>query len=230
MTKRNPQTMPLTDYHIEIEHARLGLWHITEGEDFFLKKLPLSEADRAELKPLRGNRRLEWLAARYLVQVMTGWAYSLVKDVFGKPFLMGSEYHISVSHSGEYTAAIIAPHVVGIDIQLLTTKLEGMAWRVMNETKLKNLSHEKRSEHLHVYWGAKEALYKAYGQKELHFKKNILVEPFNYVGDEGFSHGTILKENLKRDFDIFYKKIEQYILVYAIEKDESGQVPSAVSH
>lgn len=222
--------MPLTDYHIELDNARLGLWHITEGEDYFLKKLPLTDSDKNELKQYRGKRRIEWLAARYLVQVMTGWAYSMVKDTFGKPFLMGSEYHISVSHSGEYTSAIIAPQVVGIDIQYITSKLETVAWRVMNENKFRNLSNEKRSEHLHVYWGAKEALYKAYGEKELHFKKNIIVEPFNYLGDEGVSHGTIVKDNLKRDFEIYYKKIEQYILVYAIESMPAGQMPNAISH
>ena len=55
--------MPLTDYHIEIEHARLGLWHITEGEDFFLKKLPLSDADRAELSERKARKSL-WFTER----------------------------------------------------------------------------------------------------------------------------------------------------------------------
>ncbi len=222
--------MPLTDYLIEIEHARLGLWHITEDEEYFIKKLPLTEADQAELKPLRGRRRIEWLAARYLVQVMTGWAYSLVKDVFGKPHLSGSDYHVSVSHSKDYTAAIIAPEVVGIDIQYLTPKLETVAWRVLNESKFKNLNEEKRLEHLHVYWGAKEALYKAYGQKDLHFKENILIQPFHYLEDDGYSHGMVKKDGKEKTFHIYYKKIEHYILVYAIEKDETGHRFMVHSH
>lgn len=210
--------MPLADYRIRTEHIRLGLWRIVEEEGFFLKKLPLSEQDQNELASLRGRRRLEWLAARYLVQLMTGWAHSLVKDSFGKPHLSGSSYHVSVSHSGDYTAVIIAPQLVGIDIQYITSRLEGIAWRVMNERKLKRLNQEKRLEHLHVYWGAKEALYKAYGERDLHFKNHIIIEPFHYHSDEGFSHGMVKKEDKELYFDIYYKKIEHYILVYAIEK------------
>ena len=77
---------------------------------------------------------------------------------------------------------------------------------------------------MHVYWGAKEALYKAYGKGELDFKKNILVEPFLYENipyhaSDGEFQGTILKEDFKKNFNLFYRKIDNYILVYAIEKN-----------
>ena len=231
-TKRiSLKPMPLTDYLIETEHARLGVWHITEDEQFFIRKLPLTDTEKTELSGLRGRRRLEWLSGRYLVHVMTGWAYQYMKDSYGKPFLKESRYHISISHSQDYAVAIIAPTLVGIDIQYLTPKLEGVAWRVMNDEKLKRLNEEKRLEHLHVYWGAKEALFKAYGKKELDFKKNIVIEPFHYDNTEGYSHGFVKKDDFELHFDIFYKKIEHYILVYAIEKDESRQKKSMlVSH
>jgi 4'-phosphopantetheinyl transferase len=210
--------MPLTDYIVTQAHARIGVWRIDEEEDYFLRKLPLNDREKSELELLKGHRRLEWLAARYLIQVMTGWAYSLVKDSFGKPFLHQSEYHISVSHSKDYTSAIIAPCLVGIDIQYITPKLERVAWRVMNDVKLKRLSKDNQLEHLHVYWGAKEALFKAYGKGELDFRLNIPIEPFDYENTEGYVKGAVDKNDFKKDFDIYYKKIEHYILVYAIEK------------
>jgi 4'-phosphopantetheinyl transferase len=210
--------MPLTDYIVIHEHTRVGVWRINEEEDYFLRKLPLSDREKDELEALKGHKRLEWLAARYLIQVMTGWAYSLVKDSFGKPFLHQSEYHISVSHSKDYTTAIIAPCLVGIDIQYITSKLERVAGRVMNDVKLKNLSPNNPLEHLHVYWGAKEALYKAYGKRELDFREHIPIEPFDYENTEGVVRGQVIKDDFNKDFDIYYKKIEHYILVYAIEK------------
>lgn len=219
--------MPLTDYLIETEHARLGIWRITESEDYFIRKLPLKDYEKAELETLKGRRRLEWLSGRYLVHIMTGWAHEYIKDEYGKPHLKDSPYHISISHSADFATAIIAPQLVGIDIQYLTPKLENVASRVMNDNKLKNLHEEKRLEHLHVYWGAKEALFKAYGKRELDFKKNILIEPFHYSDTEGDSHGSVIKDNIKMDFDIFYKKIENYILVYAIETNKiSGRQAS----
>jgi 4'-phosphopantetheinyl transferase len=89
---------------------------------------------------------------------------------------------------------------------------------VMNEMKFNSLSEDNRLEHLHVYWGAKEALYKAFGKGELDFKKNILIKPFFYAHTEGVLYGSIETEDLKMDFTLYYKKIENYILVYAIEK------------
>jgi 4'-phosphopantetheinyl transferase len=215
--------MPLSEYIVVSEHARLGVWHITEDEDFFIKKLPLKENELAELVLLRGHRRLEWLAARYLLQVMTGWVYTMVKDSHGKPHLHNKAYEISVSHSKDYTAIIIAPDLVGVDIQYLTPKLVKVAYRVLNEQKFEQLKEETKLEHLHVYWGAKEALYKAYGKKNLDFRKNIQIEPFHYGHTEGVLKGTVITHDYIKHFIIFYKKIENYLLVYAIENKEQEQ-------
>ena len=166
---------------------------------------------------------MEWLASRYLVQVMTGWAFKIEKDGFGKPILADKNYHISISHSKDFTAAIIGTESVGIDIQYITPRLEGIARRVMNESKFKMLHTDNRLEHLHVYWGAKEAMFKAYGKGALDFRKNILIEPFLYEntegGDNGHAfHGEVQKDDFESDYILFYKKIDNYILVYAIEK------------
>jgi 4'-phosphopantetheinyl transferase len=211
--------MPLTDYLVKNSHVRVGVWQISEKEEYFIKKLPLTDAERADLETKRGHRRLEFLASRYLVQLMVGWAYHLEKDKFGKPHLANTDYEISMSHSKDFTAFIIGKNLVGIDVQYITPRIENIAKRVMNETKFKTLSEHNRLEHLHVYWGAKEALYKAYGEGELSFKNNILIKPFLYNHTEGgHFYGSIETAQLKKDFTLYYKNIENYILVYAIEK------------
>ena len=211
--------MPLTDYIVKNSHVRIGVWQIAEQEGFFREKLPLTDAEQTDLETKRGHRRLEFLASRYLVQMMVGWAYHLEKDGFGKPYLANADYHISVSHSKEFTAFIIGECSVGVDIQYITPRIENIAKRVMNENKFKMLSSHNRLEHLHVYWGAKEALYKAYGKGALDFRKNILIEPFCYEDTEGgIFYGSIETDEVKKDFTLFHKKIDNYILVYAIEK------------
>lgn len=216
--------MPLHEYNITEPHGRLGIWHITEDEAFFVQKLPLVEREKIEIEEVTGRKRLERLAGKLLMRQLTGWAYSIEKDKYGKPFFKDSELHLSLSHSGDYVAGIISERPVGVDIQYLTSKLERVAPRVMNENKLKNLDPNNRLEHLHVYWGAKEALYKAYGQKGLDFKKHIIIKPFHIMHTDHASHatkiteGSVVTDNSKHLFDIFYKKIKNYILVYAIEK------------
>lgn len=218
--------MPLTAHHITEKNGQLAIWHITENEAFFTEKLPLTDADRAELNARKGWRRLEWLAGKYLVQLMVNSAYRVVKDEFGKPHLEGSDLHISISHSSEWAVAIISPNAVGIDIQEVTPRLDRIAWRVMNANKLRQLDPVHRLDHLHVYWCAKEALYKAYGWRELDFRKNIVITPFKFpqngIEDGIFTpvtEGVVLTDFFEKKFTIYLGKIANCILVYVLKKE-----------
>ena len=124
--------MPLIQNYITEKNGHLAVWHITENEAFFSDKLTLTDTDRAELMERKGRRRLEWLAGKYLVQLMVDFKHKIVKDAFGKPHLEDSDLHISITHSSHFAAAIISPKAVGIDIQEVTPRLDRIAWRVMN--------------------------------------------------------------------------------------------------
>lgn len=218
--------MPLTTNYITEKNGQLAIWHITENEAFFTEKLPLTDADRAELDARKGRRRLEWLAGKYLVRLMVDGAYRVVKDAFGKPHLEGSDWHLSISHSSEWAVAIISPNAVGIDIQEVTPRLDRIAWRVMNANKLRQLDPVHRLDHLHVYWCAKEALYKAYGWRELDFRKNIVVTPFIFPQNgikEGIftpvTEGVVLTDFFEKKFTIYLGKIANCILVYVLAKN-----------
>ena len=82
--------MPLQEYCITEPHGRLGIWHITEDEDFFLRKLPLTDEERVEIDAATGRKKLEKLAGKLLLRQLTGWAYSIVKNENGKPFFKDS--------------------------------------------------------------------------------------------------------------------------------------------
>lgn len=201
----------------------MALWHITENEAFFLEKLPLNDADRSDLDARKGRRRLEWLAGKYLVQWLIDFKFKIVKDEFGKPHLDGSDLQISISHSSEYAVAIVSPNPVGIDIQEVTPRLDRIAWRVMNKNKLQQLDPVHRLDHLHTYWCAKEALYKAYGWRELDFRKNIVIDPFIFPKnglEEGHflqvTEGVVLRDAFEKKFTIYLGKIDNCILVYSL--------------
>ncbi len=216
--------MPLQEYIITEPHGRLGIWHLTEEEGFFIDKLHLTDAEQSEINVVKGHKKLEKLAGKLLLRQLTGWAFSVVKNENGKPFFKDSDLNLSLSHSGDYVAGIISEHVVGIDIQYLTPKVERVAARVMNENKFKNLDPNNRLEHLHVYWGAKEALFKAYGEKAMDFRKHLVIKPFDFRVNETIhatkiTEGSIEKDNRLHWFDIYYQKIKNHILVYAIEKN-----------
>lgn len=210
--------MPFFYRYIISREAELAIWQIEESEDWFQERLILSKLEAQQLEIIKGHRRLEWLAVRHLTsQLLGGQSGAMVKDEFGKPHLLHIPLQISVSHSHGLAATILAKKQTGIDIQKIVPKIERIAHRLLRKEEREVLQPATRIEHLHVYWGAKEALYKAYGRRELDFSKNILIEPFQFDLEKGNCIGRVLKEEVDCWFDIHYQKIEDYILVYALE-------------
>lgn len=212
--------MPLLSHESITPVGELGIWEITETEDFFIEKLDLLPTEKEYIATLKGHRKLEWLAGRYLLHYMSGRAIrgACVKDEFGKPYLKNSLYQISISHSRELASVIAAPFSIGIDIQKLVGKIERIAHKFMRDNEMESLEERTRLEHLHVYWGAKEALYKAYGRRELDFRKHIHIEPFSYDLENGFCSGQVLKGDFEARYQIWYERRGDFILVWAIEE------------
>ncbi len=212
--------MPIFNHqHIQPE-GELGLWNITEPPSYFLRRLKPQGDELLQFEKLTGkSRRLEWLAVRWLLHKMSGRRKRSVclKDEFGKPHLVDSTYEISFSHSKQLVAVIASPFSCGVDIQNITSSVERIAHKFMRDEEMKSLKPKTRMEHLSVYWGAKEALYKAYGRKKLEFKEHILVEPFNYNLKKGTCKGHVIKGDFSATYSLCYQIIDNHMLVYCLE-------------
>lgn len=204
--------------HIEPE-GELGIWQITESEAWFRDNLYLYPAELRQLAGIKGRRRVEWLAVRHLVHHMSGREErgAFVKDEHGKPHLENSHWQISISHSGELAAAIAGPTSVGVDIQRLVGNIERTAHRFMRDDEMACLDQDQRLEHIHLFWGAKECLYKAYGRRQLHFKDNLIIHPFVLNWDEGTFTGEVIKDGHHLCYRLHYRMIASFVLVYAVE-------------
>lgn len=200
----------------------IGIWTIEEEESYFLDQLSLTGNEHKTLAIKKGSKRLEWLASRWLLHLMSERDQRLecAIDEHGKPFLLDSAYQISLSHSGNLTAVIAAPFSVGIDIQKIVPKISRIAPKFMRAIEMKSLAEDTRIEHLHVYWGAKEALYKAYGKRQIDFKEHLLVAPFKYDLNIASTHSKIIKPPYQAKYNIQYEKIDDYILVYAYHRND----------
>lgn len=200
--------------------GELGVWKIEEDESYFLERMQLRRKEHQQLVALKGNRRLEWLASRWLLHRMSGRRMrgACIKDEHGKPYLTDSLFDISISHSRELVSVIAAPRSVGVDIQKIVEKIERISYKFMREPELFSLRDHTRLEHLHVYWGAKEALYKAYGLRELDFREHIFIDPFGYDSNGGIATGHISKGDFLQFYTIRYQMVDHgYMLVYAME-------------
>ncbi|MBX2815430.1 MAG: 4'-phosphopantetheinyl transferase superfamily protein [Saprospiraceae bacterium] len=197
------------------DSVQLAVWQITEEEPYFLDRLGLTPSSIAHLK---GKRRLEWLASRMLlVDVLPDDLNStLLKDDFGKPYLQDHAHiQVSLSHTTGYAALAISAQPVGVDIQRPVDKITRIAHKFLNSTEL--AYHDPMTvEQLHVYWGAKETLYKIYGRGRVEFRRHLALSPLDL--ETKTILGRIEMPDHQTTVMCRYAITHDFILVYGYEE------------
>lgn len=208
------------------------IWDITETEDFFLQQLALSSEEQIEYEQQKGKRRPEWLAARYGLHLLTAAAERIpvCKTPHHKPFLDNQPINCSLTHSVGVSGAMLSELACGCDIQLITEKMSTLAPRFMHPLELDYINtvpKAQRLRELHFFWGAKEALYKAYGLKNLEFKRDLLVKikQVNHETGSGIGKGMVFKNGQELRFELIFEQVNvpgkgPYSWVIAYQSDK----------
>jgi phosphopantetheinyl transferase len=184
--------MPLIHHHQINSATKIGVWHITEAENFFLQKVGLQ---RSITHP---HKRLQHLAGRYILQVLFPHFPTALIEIADtrKPFLANEAYHFSISHCGDYAAAIVSTkNRVGVDIEIPHPKVERIQHKFVSEAEQNLLSKIDFEDKLTMVWGIKEAIFKWYGVGEVDFKKHIQIQSIEKTA-QGFNANCLfLKES-----------------------------------
>ncbi len=195
----------------------IGLWRIEENAENLLSRLQLKDHETDTLTALSdGKRKLQWLSTRVLLRYMLGDpAYIDCRiDEHGKPYLENFPYSISLSHSFDYAAVMVSEDKdVGIDIELISTKIERIEGKFMKPEELAFISPLNRTEHLYICWCTKEAIYKLQGKQGVSFKDHIHLKSFGFK-DVGSFEASFETPNLCRMFTVHYEKFENYMIGY----------------
>lgn len=187
--------------------TRLGIWKIEETQDFFLSNVPLK---REVTHP---HKRLQHLAGRFLLQFLfPDFPYELIRIAdTRKPYLPDEQYHFSISHCGDYAAAIVSSDQrVGVDIEIASPKVQRIKHKFLNEEELSNFEIRSRSlsgstfeidhsNQLTRLWSAKECVFKWYGNGQVDFRQHIQLQQ-SHESDE-----TIL---------CFFAKTNQLLVIH----------------
>lgn len=194
--------MSLFYQHNINESTKLGVWHIAEPEDFFLAQVSLQQ----EIS--HPHKRLQHLAGRYLLRFLfPEFPHELIEIASTKkPFLPDEAFHFSISHCGDYAAAIVSrSHRVGIDIEIPTPKVARVRHKFLHAEDLAIFEMYAANpagevaflRKLTLLWSAKEAVFKWYGNGEVDFSDQIRIQPPGNklsVPGEGTMQGMFLKE------------------------------------
>jgi phosphopantetheinyl transferase len=171
--------------------TKMGVWHITETEDFFLQQVPLQK----EITHWR--KRLQHLAGRYLLkELYPDFPLTLIKIAdTRKPFLEDEAYHFSISHCGDYAAVIVSKEYrVGVDVELVNDKIEKIIHKFLSRQEKTLLDPNNINTTATLLWSVKESVYKWKGSGGVDFIKHINIQSIEEKQDEGVVHCLFNKE------------------------------------
>lgn len=194
------------------ESTRLGVWKIEETEEFFRRNVPLH---RDVTHP---KKRLQHLAGRFLLQYLfPDFPYDQIQIAdTRKPYLAGERYQFSISHCGDYAAAIVSrTHRVGVDVEETKDKILRIKDKYLSPGEQKLFIPDPAtpdSRLLTLLWSAKESVFKWYGAGEVDFRRDIRLSELESTSntlrcDFGKSGSTL---------NIYYRMFDRLVLSWVV--------------
>lgn len=223
--------MPIFYQHQINEYTRLGVWKIEETEEFFKGNVPYH---RDVTHP---HKRLQHLAGRFLLQYLFPYfPYELIEIAdTRKPFIPDERFHFSISHCGDYAAAIVSTASrVGVDIEIPTGKVMKIIDKYLSneEKEIFNIPRLPDGQEYSIYnnqipgyriqtndsslptllWSAKEAVFKWYGNGEVDFRKHTQLKQL-HAGEEIIDcFFTKTQSELKINYRLFDKLVLAWVV------------------
>ncbi len=193
----------------------LGIWEVKEDYDHLFSRLSLLPEDLKILNSFQNRyRSIQWLSVRVLLNEITGKNLSVIYNGNRKPFIRNNAYNLSISHSKDLTSVLLSEkRKVGIDIEYMSHRISKIASRFINENEVISKEISRQKYHLYIHWCAKEALFKMCDRKDINFKKNLTIEPFE-PREKGFINGCVNIDFLNERFQLYYFTIDNYVIVW----------------
>ena len=184
--------MPLVYQQNINAFTKLGVWHINEDEVFFLQRVPLQQ------NITHPHKRLQHLAGRILlVELFNNFPIELIQIAdTKKPFLIDEAYHFSISHCGDYAAAIVSKqNRVGVDIEIPQEKILRIRHKYLSVNEIEMLQQMPQDliHLLTMAWSIKEALFKWYGAGKIDFKEHLQINECSMNDNEFMAQCTFKK-------------------------------------
>jgi len=206
--------MPLVYQQNINGNTKIGVWHITESESFFLNEIVIQK------QISHPHKRLQHLAGRYLLKSLNpDFPVADIKIISsGKPYLENDNYQFSISHAGDFAAVIISEKFkVGIDMEMPGEKIEKIKTKFTGDKEISLFSNTDFSlgQKLTAIWSMKEAMFKWYGLGLVDFRENLLIEALHQQDDVFIADCCIQKKGLVK-IQCVTRFIGENILTYAM--------------
>ena len=170
--------MPILFTEKSLNNSVYAVWKRNESISCFLDQINLHPEELAQFYGQMPPRILQWLSSRFLLKMIAGAGEDILflKDGFGKPYISNYSKHVSLSHSGNMIAAIVSDNPTGIDIERISAKTVELKDKFADDKELDLKNEEEDPVFFTRLWTIKEAVYKAYGKKQVKFKEQINIK------------------------------------------------------
>ena len=190
----------------------LFLWKLSETEIELNSNIDLSLSSISKLDLIKSSsQRKQFLGVQNLLKLHNVNNGSLFYDKNGKPHLYNNKF-ISISHSFEYCGVIVSDVKVGLDIEKLRPKILNISKKFISESDW-NLIKLSSVENVTKVWTIKEAVFKAFGNKEIDFNKNIIITSINKKFNK--ASVSISNNQITENYNIEIYNFSQYLCCVA---------------
>ena len=197
------------------DFTQLAVWKIEEAESFFTQKVTIQQ------QVTHPHKRLQHLAGRFLLPYLyADFPTELIQIAdTRKPFLPNEVYHFSISHCGDYAAAIVSStQRVGVDVELVTHRVNKIRHKFLHVFELANwnieaIEEQEKYRTLTLLWSAKEAMFKWWGRGDIDFSDCMQVEAVE-LGSTGILKAFFQKDDFKATLQLNYRLTNELSLVW----------------
>ena len=173
------------------------------------------------------------MAGRFLLQFLfPGFPYELIKIAdTRKPYLPDEQYHFSISHCGDFAAAIVSSNKrVGVDIEIISERIHKISSKFLNDSELNYLGKEDKlflkqwnetgkvkTEFLTLIWNAKEAIFKWYGDGGIDFSEQILLnDDLSFLDNDWMIMPFLFSKTGEQQLMVHAKLMDQLTLAWVM--------------
>jgi phosphopantetheinyl transferase len=193
----------------------MGLWEVEEDFDTLYARVLLDEDEKKTLYGFRNeSRQIEWLSVRALLNDLTQRDSKIIYNEEHKPFLFDNLFNISISHSNKLTSILLSQHKrVGIDLEYMSHRINRISHKFINENEYITSNKAFEPLHMYIHWCAKEAIYKICDKKNINFRENLTIIPFE-IEHEGQIKCVHHDEHIHDEFLLKYEVRDNYVIVF----------------
>ena len=201
------------------EKTQIAVWNISEPEEELEKGLALSKQALKTLSQRKStDHRKGYLAIKQLLKIFDVDPLAQKYDENGAPFLIDGRC-LSISHTKDVAAVVIASTPVGIDLEHYQEKIKKIAPRFLHKNETDDPVKCSDTFYLTQIWTAKEALYKIFRKPGIKFKTQLRVAPFNPMDPEGI--GLIFNNGETHFFSLHFRYFKDFCLSLATINNDS---------